>query len=143
MGRARKKKTKTTWPPAVQIWMERVDYDLETARAMLKTGRYLYVVFMCQQAVEKALKAMLALQGREIKPIHKLPKLAENAGILQEIDDETFALFEDLSGYYLNARYKETIRALSKAIGKKEARDYLAKAKGVITWLTLKMKLSQ
>jgi HEPN domain-containing protein len=96
----------------------------ETARAMYKTGRYLYVVFMCQQAVEKALKALLALQGKEIKPIHKLPMLAENAGILQEFDEETRVLFENLSGYYLNARYKETIQSLSKAIGKKKLETF-------------------
>jgi HEPN domain-containing protein len=49
-----KKKFENNWPPAVEIWMERVNYDWETARAMHKTGRYLYVVFMCQQAIEKA-----------------------------------------------------------------------------------------
>lgn len=65
MGRAGKKKVKAVWPPAVQIWMERVDYDLETARAMLKAGRYLYVVFMCQQAVEKNVKAILRKEAKE------------------------------------------------------------------------------
>jgi HEPN domain-containing protein len=136
------KKIEEAWPSAVRIWMDRVEYDLETARAMNKAGRYLYVVFMCQQAVEKALKAILALQGKEIKPIHKLPMLAENAGLLQEIDEETRMLFEDLSGYYLNARYKETIQSLSKAIGRKEARSYLTKSEKVVTWLTQKMKPS-
>lgn len=38
-------------------WIERAEYDLETAKAMQQTGRYLYVGFMCQQTVEKALKA--------------------------------------------------------------------------------------
>jgi HEPN domain-containing protein len=137
-----KKKSKENWPSAVKIWMDRVDYDLETARAMYKTGRYLYVVFMCQQAVEKTLKAILAFQGKEIKPIHHLPKLAELAGILQEFEEEALALIEKLSSYYLNARYKETIDALSKAIGKREAKDYLTKTKKVVSWLTQKMKLS-
>jgi HEPN domain-containing protein len=105
MGRARKKKAKAVWPPAVQIWMDRVDYDLETARAMLKAGRYLYVVFMCQQAVEKTVKAILAFQNKEIKPIHHISRLAELAGILHEFDQETLTFIENLSGYYLNARY--------------------------------------
>lgn len=122
--------------------MERVNYDWETARAMYKTGRYLYVVFMCQQAVEKTLKAILAFQRKEIKPIHHLSKLAELAGIRQEFDEETLTLIESLSGYYLNARYKETINTLSKAIGKKEAKDYLTKTEGLIKWLTQKMKQS-
>lgn len=37
-------------------WEEIATYDLETAEAMLASGRYLYVVFMCQQAIEKLMK---------------------------------------------------------------------------------------
>ncbi|MGC9352319.1 MAG: HEPN domain-containing protein [Mariniphaga sp.] len=37
--------------------MELSDYDFETAKAMLETGRYLYVGFMCHQTLEKLLKA--------------------------------------------------------------------------------------
>ncbi|HDP80310.1 MAG TPA: HEPN domain-containing protein [Spirochaetes bacterium] len=40
-----------------QYWQDMAGYDLETARAMLSTGRYLYVGFMCHQTVEKSLKA--------------------------------------------------------------------------------------
>lgn len=126
--------------PAVKPWMDRVNYDWETARAMHKTGRYLYVVFMCQQAIEKTLKAILTFQNKEIKPIHHLPKLAELAGLRQEFDEETLMLIESLSGYYLNARYKETIEALSKAIGKKEAQNYLTQTESLILWLIQKMK---
>jgi len=137
-----KKKFEANWPPPSKSWMDRVNYDWETAQAMHKTGRYLYVVFMCQQVIEKTLKAILAFQNKEIKPIHHLSKLAELAGIRQEFDEETLTLIESLSGYYLNARYKETIDALSKAIGKKEAKDYLTKTESLITWLTQKMRLS-
>lgn len=120
--------------------MDRVNYDWDTAQAMNKTGRYLYVVFMCQQAVEKTLKALLAFQGKEIKPIHNLSKLAELAGILHEFDKEAHVFVDKLSNYYLNARYKETIDTLSRAIGKIEAKEYLAKTEKVIIWLTQKMK---
>ena len=41
----------------VTYWIEMSDYDLETADAMLVTGRYLYVGFMCHQIIEKILKA--------------------------------------------------------------------------------------
>ena len=45
-------------------WLERSKYDLETAKAMLDTRRYLYVAYMCQQAVEKLLKAIRGYWGR-------------------------------------------------------------------------------
>lgn len=42
--------------PKVRYWTALADYDAETAAAMLRTGRYLYVGFMCHQSVEKMLK---------------------------------------------------------------------------------------
>jgi len=41
----------------VDNWLSLARYDLATAEAMLQTGRYPYVGFMCQQAIEKLLKA--------------------------------------------------------------------------------------
>ena len=38
-------------------WIALANYDMETARHMLETGRYLYVVFLCHLALEKTLKA--------------------------------------------------------------------------------------
>ena len=40
-----------------RYWASLAEYDLETAGAMLRTARHLYVGFMCHQAVEKMLKA--------------------------------------------------------------------------------------
>jgi len=134
-----KKNFGDNWPPKIKVWMDRVNYDWETAQAMHKAGRYLYVVFMCQQAIEKTLKAILASQGKEIKPIHNLSKLAEIANILEEIDKGTHVFIDKLSHYYLNARYKETIDTLSQAIGKTEAKEYLTKTEKVIIWLIQKM----
>ena len=34
----------------VAHWIERSEYDLDTAKVMLDTSRYLYVAYMCQQA---------------------------------------------------------------------------------------------
>lgn len=59
-----------------QQWLDLAKYDLETARAMLETGRYLYVHFCCQQAIEKTLKALIAHQSNEMPPrLHNLVKL--------------------------------------------------------------------
>jgi len=38
-------------------WIALTDYDIETARHMLETGRYLYVVFLCPLARENAQSA--------------------------------------------------------------------------------------
>jgi HEPN domain-containing protein len=41
----------------VSYWIDITEYDLETAEAMLVTKRFLYVGFMCHQAIKKYLKA--------------------------------------------------------------------------------------
>lgn len=44
----------------VNYWIDLAEYDLETAKAMLDTKRYLYVGFMSHQTIEKGMKAVIA-----------------------------------------------------------------------------------
>ena len=46
-------------------WLDSAKYDMETAEHMFNTGRYIYTIFMCHLAVEKALKAKEAFQWIE------------------------------------------------------------------------------
>ena len=58
------------------------DYDLETANAMLLTGRYLYVGFMFHQTIEKILKAYGTNCLMEVTlKMHSLSRLAERTGL--------------------------------------------------------------
>jgi len=43
----------------LNYWLELAQYDLDTASAMFSTGRWFYVVFMCQQAIEKCCEETL------------------------------------------------------------------------------------
>ena len=91
----------------VQKWLDRVEYDLQTAKAMLDGSRYIYVIFMCQQAVEKCLKAVAVSRGRELVPIHNLRRLAELSEV--QFDQEKLLKLDFLSEYYVNSRYKEDL----------------------------------
>ena len=65
---------------AAERWATQSRYDLETAKAMLDAGRYLYVLFCCQQAVEKMLKALIAKRTKALPPrLHNLMRLADVA----------------------------------------------------------------
>lgn len=44
---------------SVKYWLDISQYDLETAEAMLDKERFLYVGFMCHQAIEKIAKSLL------------------------------------------------------------------------------------
>ena len=45
--------------PETQAWVEDAEYDLQSAKAMLDSGRYFFVVFMCHLTIEKLLKSVI------------------------------------------------------------------------------------
>jgi HEPN domain-containing protein len=123
-----------------KMWLDRVTYDIDTAKAMLQTGRLIYAIFMCQQSLEKCFKAVLAYKDREIIPIHNLRRLAERADVIHEMDEPMLVKLDFLSSYYINARYKEDLQQLSKGITEPVARDFVQFSEGVIAWLCQKIK---
>jgi len=95
---------------------------------------------MCQQALEKCLKALLAFREKEIVPMHNLRRLAELANVIHDLDKATLMKLDFLSSYYINARYKEDLQQLAKRISEAVAQDFIQIAEGLITWLCQKMK---
>ncbi len=122
--------------PSYEKWIERSQYDLDTADALLAAGRYIYVVFMCQQAIEKIFKAVLAHRALEIPPIHNLRRLAETGGFLHELPHDELRRLDFLSQFYLNARYKEDIQELSRQVGESTAREFVQWSREKVTWCT-------
>jgi HEPN domain-containing protein len=123
-----------------KLWLDRVTYDIDTAKAMLQTGRLIYAIFMCQQSLEKCFKALLAFEDKEIIPIHNLRRLAELAAVIHEMDEATLVKLDFLSSFYINSRYKEDLKQLSKGITEPVVRDFVQFSEGVIAWLCQKMK---
>jgi HEPN domain-containing protein len=114
-------------------------YDIETARAMMKSGRYLYVLFCCQQSIEKMLKALIALRTKEFPPrVHQLVRLAEVAGIELNLDRAQF--LRELSGYYIQSRYPEEIAHMASAADRATAEHVLETTEETFKWLTLMQK---
>ena len=124
----------------VAHWVERSKYDLDTAKVMLDTGRYLYVAYMCQQTVEKMLKAIIAQHGKENFPIHNLNRLAEIASISNELTSEQFNFLAELTPYHIETRYGDYKESLSEIINDKEAEQVYRKTKGIYKWLYRKIK---
>ena len=115
-------------------WLDRVEYDVQTAEAMLTTARYVYVIFMCQQAIEKALKAVIASRGEEVMPIHNLRRLTELAKV--EFHESKLVKLDFLSQFYINARYKEDLADISKGITRSLSEEFLAFTKESLKWIT-------
>lgn len=120
-------------------WVERADYDLGTAGAMLRTGRYIYVIFMCQQALEKIFKAYLSYKNIDVFPIHNLRRLVELGHLRDRFSEEEMKKLDFLSMYYINARYKNDVKKLSENINEKVCKEFLDFTKEVTKWLNQKM----
>jgi HEPN domain-containing protein len=123
-----------------QMWLDRVAYDMDTAKAMLQTGRLIYAIFMCQQSLEKCFKGLLAYQDKEILPIHNLRRLAELSNVIHDLDESNLLKLDFLTSYYINARYKEDLQQLSKGITETVVKDFIQFSEGLVEWLCQKTK---
>ena len=113
-----------------QEWIKIAEYDLGTAKAMLKTKRYLYVVFMCQQAIEKILKAIYVQQNKNVPPrTHNLLYLADTLKLQVSASDKS--LLFDLNQFYISTRYPQDRCRISQTVTQKKAKMYFENTKGV------------
>lgn len=120
----------------VSYWIEMSDYDLETADAMLVTGRYLYVGFMCHQTIEKILKAYwtTCLEDVPLK-IHSLSRLAEKAGLDQKFSEKQLDLIDNLEPLNIEARYPTYKERLIKSLSKEYCAQLLQQTKELQQWI--------
>ena len=124
----------------VRNWVATANYDLRTADAMYKAGRYLYVVFMCHLAIEKMLKAILAQRYPEDVPpkIHNLINLAQRTEIT--LPENLRDFFQRIDNVSVATRYPEDLRTLSKEFNQNTAKQILTDTKRMIKWLKLHLK---
>jgi HEPN domain-containing protein len=121
-----------------EYWYEVAQYDLETARAMLSTGRWLAVVFMCQQAIEKLVKGLYLLYiSDDVPRIHDIPKIVKHFEdrLPEKISENYMVLFDKLSAYYLNNRYPEYKTKLALQTKSSVANEIMTLTEEAYAWL--------
>ena len=120
----------------VRYWMEMSDYDYETAEAMLVSGRYLYVGFMCHQTIEKALKAYWTAHLEELPlKIHTLSRLAERTGLGLELSEEQLDLIDVLEPLNIEARYPSYKERLMRSLTHDYCKTLLEKTRSLQQWI--------
>jgi HEPN domain-containing protein len=109
---------------------------------MFLTGRWLYVVFMCQQALEKLCKGLYLIYiDDDIPRSHDIPHIVSlfMDKLHEPIREDCLQLFRRLSSFYLQSRYPEYKDKLSTVTGEIEAKQLLERTKEAFEWLlTLK-----
>jgi len=112
----------------IKYWIDIADYDLTTAHFMQKSRRYLHTIFMCQQAIEKILKALY------LQTYHKEAPFTHNLIYLQsllslKLNQDQQRLLAELNTYYIEGRYPSYKNKLSTLIDKKKSTEILKKSK--------------
>lgn len=130
-------------------WQDIAKYDLDTAEAMYRAGRYLYVVFMCQQAIEKLTKGLHVLKrGEEAPRSHNIYSVFKKVFDPSQKDEEFIEkekeyapFFAELLAYYISDRYPSYREKLSNTVKREKAGDVLKQTREVFTWLQSLRKL--
>lgn len=90
---------------------------------------------MCQQTVEKALKAVIAKKGVFPPKSHDLARLAELACIQTELDDERNALLDELYPLSIESRYPSNYEALAKTLNDEKCAAYISRTEAFLQWI--------
>ena len=120
------------------FWFDLAQYDLDTAESMLISKRWLYVVFMCQQAVEKLVKGIYVLYlGDNVPRTHNIRVIFEKYEdqLSEKIDERYIDLFEDLTIHYINGRYVDYKQKLSDRLDENASTEILRQTREVFAWL--------
>ncbi|MDO9577052.1 MAG: HEPN domain-containing protein [Candidatus Cloacimonadales bacterium] len=124
----------------VKYWIDLSDYDFETAKAMLKSKRLLYVGFMCHQAIEKILKAYFVF-SKESQPkfTHRLTYLTESTDLEKILSEEQKYFIDELEPLNIEARYPTHKDLLFKELNADKCHTILKQTEELILWIKKKL----
>jgi len=118
----------------VEYWFNSALDDLESAKLLILNNRVLHGLFFCHLVIEKAIKAIVVKETKEIAPrSHNLLYLAEIANITFAEEDEVFLGI--LMKYQLQGRYPDYQPNVP---GIDRVNVYLIKTENLLSWLQQK-----
>jgi HEPN domain-containing protein len=124
----------------VKYWIDLSEYDLDTAQSMLETGRYLYVGFMCHQAIEKIIKGYWQHVKNELPPkTHNLSLLLKNTGLRDFLPSDMSDFVDELEPLNIEARYPTYKDALVSKMNQKYTESILKKTRDLYSWIKQKL----
>lgn len=123
-------------------WINQSDYDFNTAKDMFNAGRYIYTVYMCHLAIEKALKSLVAIATEETPPrTHNLIQLAKLGSA--NLNTEQIQFIAEINTASITTRYPEELANSLTAFNREIAMEYLEKSEDVIKCIALDNRLQK
>ena len=112
----------------VEGWWKLAKDDFKGAKINFDNKQYSICIFLCQQSVEKGLKALQIKKFGEVRKIHDLVEL----GISVDAPVDLMDKFKELTSAYVYTRYPDVTGT---KITKNKAFDFLKINETVIKWL--------
>lgn len=115
-------------------WFKQAAYDLKTAEIMSENRRFIYAVFMCHLAIEKALKGLYQYRLNEVPPkVHNLIYLIEKIGLTpsEKLHNSMF----ELNRVSIPTRYPDDLTKMKSNYKKKNTMEIINSSKEVLKWL--------
>lgn len=120
----------------VTYWTEVPDYDLDTADAMMRTGRWLYVGYMCHQCLEKIFKAFWCKRKVEPAPFsHNLINLAQSCGLGQLLSAEQKLFVSEMMPLNIEARYPSYKLSIGESLSEDRCKEFFRKTQELQKWV--------
>lgn len=124
---------------AVAYWVTLAERDLQSASTLLAAGDPANALMLGQQALEKALKAILQQQTAEPPPrTHNLARLSEKAGLVGLMPTTVLDTLLEIDPYIIEARYPANATAC--APDQETAASLLARAEEALRWLLARVR---
>jgi len=115
-------------------WLKQAEYDLETAEYLFSGGRYLYSVFMCHLAIEKALKGLYEnIFGDFPLKTHNLLYLLKKIGKIPEENISQFIV--TLNQVSITTRYPDTLEKTQEYFTQEKTSHILSQTHEVLIWI--------
>ena len=115
----------------IHYWKNSAEEDLSAAENLITAKKIRHGLFFLHLALEKALKAVLCKQIKDIPPrTHNLVRLSELMTL--KLNDEQIDFLTEMNPFNMEGRYPENLVVPP---SQKEAENYLNKSTGFYRWL--------
>ena len=115
-----------------EIWMQKAEQELDTAKYNLDGSQFSASLFFSQQAAEKALKALYIKINKELLKTHDLALLAKKLRAPKDIEQ----LCKSLSPAYQSTRYPDIVQKEDRG---EEAKELIKSAEEIVVWVKKKL----
>ena len=120
----------------VRAWLDHVHEDIDAAECLYKGGHWLYVAFLCHQAIEKALKAYYsATHDDDPRYTHSHLKLLEDCGLTDKLSPEELDFIDLMVPMYIEARYPEQKDAAARMLNREACEHIINSTKQLTQWI--------